>query len=363
MKITDSANITPEKSHANGVVLIDKENTISFICDKAKFILSTNEENVNLLDNLESVQLILKPALEEFQRSKRGVLSRVLIIDQGDRVKQINAEFIPFSDQEWLGCIILLHDQEHINALNADYLAASRWNIFPLLLSSSIHDIRGPINTITMILEILEESLPGNEANAAGSNKNIHDLDRYLPIMKAELKRLNQLVTSCSTQFLSNTDEKDEVELDVLLKQIVHQLMPRARSQKVNLKVQKHEPLFRFCGYRQQIKHALINIILNALETMPNGGELFLSCNTENGMGVLLISDTGPGIPAILHNKIFDLHFSTKVNHLGIGLYVSRYVIEKHGGKIKVTTGSSQGTCLEIILPLVSSINNDTSQK
>jgi len=99
------------------------------------------------------------------------------------------------------------------------------------------------------------------------------------------------------------------------------------------------------------MKQALTNIGINALEAMPDGGELELRLEGVDSKAIITIADTGPGIPPDLMNKIFAMHFTTKKSGSGIGLYVARAVVESSGGELQVSSEAGRGAAFRIELP------------
>jgi signal transduction histidine kinase len=105
-------------------------------------------------------------------------------------------------------------------------------------------------------------------------------------------------------------------------------------------------------AHRDQIKQSVLNIAINGLEAMPEGGTLGLELEREDGRARILVSDTGPGIPPELKDRIFDMHFTTKESGTGIGLYVARSMFEAQGGTVRTASTGPEGTTFELLLPL-----------
>ncbi len=106
-------------------------------------------------------------------------------------------------------------------------------------------------------------------------------------------------------------------------------------------------------GYRDRLKQSFLNIAVNALEALPAGGLMKMDMETEVSQVIVRVSDTGPGIPEALLDRIYDRDFTTKGTGSGIGLYVARVLVEMHGGEIRVESREGQGTEVEVRLPIV----------
>ncbi|MGA7880864.1 MAG: ATP-binding protein, partial [Terrimicrobiaceae bacterium] len=103
---------------------------------------------------------------------------------------------------------------------------------------------------------------------------------------------------------------------------------------------------------REYFRQTLLNLILNSLQAMPEGGTLTLAANTPNGNMLISVTDTGIGIAPENQTRIFEPYFTTKPKGSGLGLAIARRIIEAHGGTITVFSETDQGCCFQICLPL-----------
>jgi signal transduction histidine kinase len=103
----------------------------------------------------------------------------------------------------------------------------------------------------------------------------------------------------------------------------------------------------------EQLRQVLLNLFTNASDAMPKGGTIDVATIIENENVVFTITDTGTGVPKNIIEKIFDSLYSTKVNGTGLGLTVSKSIVEEHGGTIEVESQENQGTKFTIRLPKV----------
>jgi len=103
---------------------------------------------------------------------------------------------------------------------------------------------------------------------------------------------------------------------------------------------------------RDLLKQAVLNIVVNAIEAMPAGGELRLASSAAGDTAEIRVSDTGPGIPPDLREKIFRLYFTTKQRGSGIGLAMAFRIVQLHDGTIDFTSEPGKGTAFFIRLPI-----------
>ena len=137
-----------------------------------------------------------------------------------------------------------------------------------------------------------------------------------------------------------------------VLEDVVRLIRPQASQQGVRLEL--HPPsdtLPRLALDSEKIEQAVLNLVLNALEAMPGGGELSLRTAVEDGQLLVVVRDTGPGIPPEIQDHIFHPYFSTKDRGTGIGLALAEKLVRQHRGHLDFRTGPG-GTTFSITLPV-----------
>jgi signal transduction histidine kinase len=113
----------------------------------------------------------------------------------------------------------------------------------------------------------------------------------------------------------------------------------------------------------EQVQQVLINVITNAVQAMPEGGRLTVGTREKNGFQEIDITDTGSGIAAENKGKIFEPLFTTKAKGIGLGLAVSKSIIDRHGGQIEVKSTVGKGTMFTIRLPLGTPVQGGSVEK
>jgi signal transduction histidine kinase len=207
------------------------------------------------------------------------------------------------------------------------------------------HEIKNPLSTIQLNLQLLREDLPGDEAFTG------RILNRLTTVQK-EASRLRDILDD----FLrfAGKMELDRRKLDVnrLLEEMVDFFHPQAQIQRVQLRLRPADGSLVVPLDERLMKQALLNLMLNALQAMPQGGEIILSTRRDGDRAVIDVIDTGRGIePDALH-KIFQAYYSTKKGGHGLGLAISKRIIEEHGGTIDAISEVGKGTDFRIELPL-----------
>jgi signal transduction histidine kinase len=106
-------------------------------------------------------------------------------------------------------------------------------------------------------------------------------------------------------------------------------------------------------GHRDRLKQTFLNISVNALEAMPQGGILGLNMSVEGSVVRVSIEDDGRGIPKDVLERIYERDFTTKGSGSGIGLFVARTLVEMHGGEIRTESRVGEGTRVDVVLPIL----------
>ncbi len=206
------------------------------------------------------------------------------------------------------------------------------------------HEIRNPLSSIGLNMELLEEELAGE--GTKGESRAL------LSSIKRELVRLEHL----SEEYLrvarlpSPRMEADDVATAV--REIVVFARPEIEHAgcTAELHVAEHLPPALFD--ESQLRQALLNLLRNAREAMPKGGPIDVSVVAEGMSVVVSVDDRGGGIPDEIRARVFDPFFSTKGEGTGLGLAITRHIVEAHGGTVTCDARSGGGTSFRIMLPI-----------
>ena len=209
------------------------------------------------------------------------------------------------------------------------------------LVQGVAHEIRNPVTTIGGFARRIKKILKRNP-----------EVDKYLNVILEESERLESLVTQVHeyTSVLAATLAMDDIR--ATLHDVVNKFEPIAQQQGVTLvtKIDESLPLTRMAS--SQIMTALSNIMENALEAMPNGGELVLEATQRNSQLFIKILDTGHGIRQEYLNSVYDPFFSSKTHGAGLGLAVVYQIVKNHDGEITIQSQEGKGTSVTIQLPV-----------
>jgi signal transduction histidine kinase len=208
------------------------------------------------------------------------------------------------------------------------------------MAASFVHGIRNPLNIILGSAETLKKKVPEPVQS------------EMLQFIREESERINNMLASFLDFAKPKPPAFQEVDLKNILKKTIESLSIPARERQVQ--VLQEYPGGKIPMYLdpEQIREALVNLELNALEAMPQGGTLRLSLTQKESKDVIIrVSDTGMGIPSGTESKIFDPFFTTKERGTGLGLSIAHAVIKNHGGTISVVNNDGGGTTFVLTLP------------
>ncbi len=213
------------------------------------------------------------------------------------------------------------------------------------------HEVRNSLNFINLSIDQIRAKHTGGEERIA------RELQRNLGNIKDEINRLNRLVNDFMAAGRQAPPQLAPTDLKATTEQAI--ALVEKQAQRQGIKITTHLPadLPVLQADAAQMKTCFLNILTNALEAMPQGGRIRVSaqCLPENGARdtvQLRFADTGPGIPAEGREKVFAPYFSTKATGFGLGLAITKKIVEDHGGRIYVADGETSGTVVVVELPL-----------
>jgi signal transduction histidine kinase len=209
------------------------------------------------------------------------------------------------------------------------------------------HEIKNPLSTIQLNLQLLREDLPSGSESVRLHNR--------LATVQKETGRLREILDDFMRYAGKIELDRRPHDVNELLEELADFYAPQAQLQHVQLRLQKSaEPITASIDERL-IKQVILNLMINAVQAMPEqGGEIILSARLDkaNRRVVIDVIDTGTGIPPEKLDKIFDAYYSTKSGGTGLGLAMARRVIREHGGQISVTSEIGKGSDFRIELPV-----------
>jgi two-component system sensor histidine kinase PilS (NtrC family) len=269
---------------------------------------------------------------------ERGVLRRGEISLGGGRALGVSvAPLVDVKDRP-VGRILNFLDLTELRRMEEQVLRARRLAIVGQLAAGVAHEIRNPLASISGSIELLRDAPQVDEENR-----------QLMEIVLREVERLNGLVTELLEYARPRERVLGTIELDGLLQETVRVFSQDRSTSGVAVKLETRPA--RITGDPAQMRQVVWNLLRNAAEAMPQGGEIALSMADEPEWVELVISDTGSGIPAEDLERIFDPFFTTKTHGNGLGLATVHRIVTEHGGTIAVESKAGAGTEFRVRLP------------
>jgi len=207
------------------------------------------------------------------------------------------------------------------------------------------HEIRNPLGSMELFTGLLEEAVA-----------NTPETRQWINHLRAGLRSLSATVNNVLQFHSRNGFHPAPVELDRLLGEVTEFLLPVARQRGQQIDYENRIGRVRISGDASRLKQVFLNLALNAFRAMPQGGALCLRLmwapQFPGGLVRIEVQDEGRGIAPELLERIFEAGFTTTPGSPGLGLAVSRRIIEQHGGVLEVQSRPKEGTQFTMVLPV-----------
>jgi signal transduction histidine kinase len=214
------------------------------------------------------------------------------------------------------------------------------------LTQAVAHEIRNPLNVINLSIDhVATKYAPEDE-------KRREQLNRILSSIRDEVARLKRLVSDLLNYGRPARLAVETVDVRKLVNETIALVRPQADEQSVEVTLEGDSSVVEVRGDRERLRSCFSNIAINALQAMPGGGQLHVRIAKLDGSVEVAMSDTGVGISEEALGKIFEPYFSTKQAGFGLGLAVTKTVVEEHRGSIEVRSEPQRGTTFTVKLPV-----------
>ncbi|WP_418791166.1 two-component system sensor histidine kinase NtrB [Phosphitispora sp. TUW77] len=242
---------------------------------------------------------------------------------------------------KYLGVCIFATDIRDLKKLEKVIAHSDRMMVAGQLAAGAAHEIRNPLTSVKGFIQLLKEELEGTPK------------EEYISIIISEIDRVNNIISEFLKMAKPTILNKKEINIRDLLADIKVLVESEAYLKNINIIEDFPDFLPMLKIDCDQTKQVIINIIRNSFEAMSEGGTLIIKCNETKKRRELCIEieDTGEGMTADTMKQMFAPFYTTKDSGTGLGLAVSREIVECHGGRIDVTSELGKGTKIRVYLP------------
>ena len=238
-------------------------------------------------------------------------------------------------------CKKLEEQSERLIAIEEQLRRAERLSTLGEMAAVLAHEVRNPLASLRGSAEILRDDYRPDSPKY-----------EFLEMQIRETERLNRVVEEFLRMARSRPTELKPCSLREELETIITLTSGEARKQQISLALLPDGADSTVMADGDKLRQAFLNIVINALQATPTGGSVTIGISSDDTGHTIRFSDTGPGIAADALERIFEPFFTTKPDGTGLGLAVTRKIIEAHGGALTVESEAGQGTTVVVRLPV-----------
>jgi len=261
--------------------------------------------------------------------------------EHGDQY-HLQISSIPMQDEQGghIGRVVLLLDLTRTKELEAEIRKHDRLVSLGKMAAGVAHEVRNPLSSIKGLATLLGKKFPETSSERQAAR-----------LLTEEVERLNRAITELLTYARPLPLELVPTDPRALIHDSVALVRSDAQAQGVTIEVACSEGLGEIAIDPDRFRQVLLNLFLNSLQAMPNGGRLVVRCATEGNVIKMEFIDTGPGIAPEDLPRVMDPYFTTKADGTGLGLAMVQKIVEEHGGKVELASEPGRGTTVTITLP------------
>lgn len=296
------------------------------------------------LDDL-STSVRLDDFRADWAAEQSGSLTRDFPTTSGgsDRVLRASCQSLSDIDDQQIGFVLQVRDVTDRVLIEDRMRRMERYMGLGSIAAGLHHEIRNPLAALSLHVQLLEEQLEDGHSS--------EDVCSMLDVIKTEVIRIGGVLEGFRDFASVERLNISLFSMRELLQRQVRLISPQASERSVAIRIQFSDELPKQVpGDQARLEQVFLNLLLNAMDAMPAGGDIVISVFVEAGSIVVEISDTGSGVPADLRDRVFDPYFTTKGKGTGLGLALCDKIIRQHNGGLDFRS-TPQGTTFQLTLP------------
>ncbi len=253
----------------------------------------------------------------------------------------LRASMIPVRTMEGAdGMVLFLRDMGEVKGLQAEVRRTERLAALGRLVAGMAHEIRNPLNSISGYSQHLKGKFGSDTSEG-----------KALDVIVKEVDRLNRVITELLDFSRPQDPELEPLDLNETVRSTLALIAREAASQGVTIVEELPDTQVPVMGHSDSLKQLLLNLSLNALQAMPDGGVLSVQAGIHGKRAFLKVSDTGPGIPPEKQESIFEPFYTTRESGTGLGLAIVHRIVLDHGAEIRVESSPGSGAAFIVRFP------------
>jgi two-component system, sporulation sensor kinase E len=324
-----------------GVLLLSQDGTIKLSNSQASKWLNKKPSGNPKISEVDADPGLIRLITTQIHNLKEKTVKQISIL--APREMQLRIFFVPLTNEEVL--ILLLAAEDHRPGPVTDE-RLERIESLIRLSAGIAHEIGNPLNSIGIHLALLKKdvkSLPENQRQS---------FEKKLDVLNTETARLDKIVKN----FLKATRKPPvrfrSEDLNELLEEAINFMRPELEENRIQIRFRADRALPLCLMDRERMHQVFINLIKNAMEAMPEGGQLTVSVSHRDKVALIQFKDQGSGIDDADLPHIFEAYYTTKEGGSGLGLMTVFNGIRDHGGRIEVKSRVGEGTTFTLLLPI-----------
>ena len=218
-----------------------------------------------------------------------------------------------------------------------------------VLVASLAHELNQPLCAIRLNAQLVERKLNASDTDVDGAR-------RFLDSVINDNRRAANIISRLRAMFEHQDHGESKLDVHSLLRDTVALVQMRAHEEAVSIITELSDQTATLQGDQAQLQQVILNLLNNAMDALAEVEReqkfIYLKTAVANGQLTLHVNDNGCGIPEHLHNSVFELFKTSKAQGMGVGLWLSKTVVNSHRGDIRFTSQSDEGTQFEVVLPV-----------
>lgn len=332
-------------SLSHGVLTVDRDGLITSMNPQARLLLETDAAAIGRpLSEVAAGHHSLAAGAPSVTEESTAI-RREYVANVDGHPRNFLAEFTELANEnkEALGWVIHLYDVTQQVLVEKRIRTMERYSALGSLAAGLQHEIKNPLSALSLHVQLLEE--------ASEAERTPENLRETLEILHNEIERMNSVLDGFRSFASTSELMIQPVDLEQLAKRLIRLIGPQAEQQGVRIEFASPQPLLPQIPLDvARFEQVLLNLAVNALQAMPEGGVLSIRLDAPPDQLTIEIEDTGGGVPETYQEKIFDPYFSTRSGGTGLGLSLCEKIVRQHDGTLEYRP-APRGASFLICLP------------
>jgi two-component system sensor histidine kinase HydH len=327
-----------------GLIATDNSGTIQICNEAAEGLLGISEEQVRGKMVQDSLVTEVARRFSVMESGTRERLSdEIELQDEGGMKKSLHlaSKSVYGRDGSFAGAVMLIRDLTELKTLEKELQRSERMAALGKMAAGVAHELRNPLSSIKGLALLLNSMVSGSDKGLEASE-----------MLVREVERLNRSIGELLDYAKPESLDLEVASIVPLLEKVKSLIEIDARAYGVDIELDISPELPPVRLDRDKMNQLFLNLFLNAIQAMPEGGRLVVRTGSDNMHLFIDVQDNGVGIRQDHLAKIMDPYFTTKSDGTGLGLSMSNKIVEEHGGRLEVTSREGEFTNVRVVLPV-----------